>query len=61
MEKEKERVIRKGKEKKFKKYRNKITDLLRISKQSYHQPFFEGNKKAQSILFYYFFSKNNSS
>lgn len=50
MEKEKERVIRKGKEKKFKKYRNKITDLLRISKQSYHQPFFEGNKKAQSIL-----------
>ena len=31
MEKEKERVIRKGKEKKFKKYRNKITDL-RISK-----------------------------
>ena len=50
MEKEKERVIRKGKEKKFKKYRNKITDLLRISKQSHHQPFFEDNKKAQNIL-----------
>ena len=29
----------------YKKYRNKITKLLRIRKQTYHQKYFEENKK----------------
>ena len=29
----------------YKKYRNKITELLRISKQTYYQNYFEKNKK----------------
>ena len=29
----------------YKKYRNKITELLRISKQTYYQNYFEQNKK----------------
>ena len=29
----------------YSKYRNKITELLRISKQSYYQKYFEENKK----------------
>ena len=29
----------------YKKYRNKITELLRISKQTYYQNYFEENKK----------------
>ena len=40
----------KKKKKKFKKYRNKITDLLRIRKQSHYQQFFEANKKTQKFL-----------
>ena len=29
----------------YKKYRNKITELLKISKQTYYQNYFEENKK----------------
>ena len=34
----------------FKKYRNKITDLLRISKQSHYQKYFSDNKKNAKTL-----------
>ena len=29
----------------YKKYRNKITELLKISRQTYYQKYFEKNKK----------------
>ena len=34
----------------FKKYRNKITDLLRISRQSHYQKYFSDNKKKSKAL-----------
>ena len=34
----------------YKRYRNRIIDLLRISKQSYYQSFFEENKKNSKAL-----------
>ena len=37
--------LKKQKETEFKKYRNKIVDLLKISKHSYYQRYFEENKK----------------
>ena len=33
----------------YKKYRNKITELLRISKQTYYQKYFEENKKNSKV------------
>ena len=46
---EKDRVIFEEKEKKFEKYRNKIPDLLKTSKQCHYQQFFEANKKSQKF------------
>ena len=34
----------------FKKYRNKIIDLLRRSRQSYYQKYFSDNKKNAKVL-----------
>lgn len=49
MVREKDWVIREEKEKEIQKYRNKIADLLRISKKSHHQQFFETNKKTKNF------------
>ena len=49
MVREKDSVIREEKEKEIQKYRNKIADLLRISKKSHHQQFFETNKKTKNF------------
>ena len=34
----------------YKKYRNKITELLRISKQTYYQKYFEKNKEKKVYI-----------
>ena len=44
MVKYKDRIRHKDKEKKFKKYWKKRTDLLEISRHTYYQQFFETNK-----------------
>ena len=43
MIKKKDRLIKIEKHKKFKKYRNKITDLLNTSKQAHYHKYFEEN------------------
>ena len=45
MIKEKDQLIKTEKHKKFKKYQNKITDLLKTSKQAHYHKYFEENKK----------------
>ena len=45
MLKEKDALINIEKHKKFKTYRNKITDLLKTSKQAHYHKYFEENKK----------------
>ena len=45
MLKEKDALINIEKDKKFKTYRNKITDLLKTSKQAHYHKYFEENKK----------------
>ena len=45
MIKEKDQLIKTEKHKKFKKYRNKVTDLLKTSKQAHYHNYFEENKK----------------
>ena len=45
MIKEKDQLIKIEKHKKFKKYRNKITDLLKTSKRAHYHKHFEENKK----------------
>lgn len=50
MVKEKGRAIHEEKEKKFQKYRNKINDLLRISKQFYYNNSLKLIKKPKSFM-----------
>ena len=45
MIKEKDQLIKTEKHKKLKKYRNKVTDLLKTSKQAHYHNYFEENKK----------------
>ena len=45
MIKEKDQLKKTKKHKTFKKYRNKITDLLKTSKQAHYHKYFEENKK----------------
>ena len=45
MIKEKNQLIKTEKHKKILKYRNKITDLLKTSKQAHYHKYFEENKK----------------
>ena len=44
-DKENDRLIKTEKHKKLKKYRNKITDLLKTSKQALYHKYFDENKK----------------
>ena len=45
MIKEKDQLLKIKKHKKIKKYRNKITDLLKASKQVHYHKYFEEKKK----------------
>ena len=49
--KERDQLIKTEKHKKFRKYRNKKTDLLKTRKQAhYHKYFQENKKKLQSFM-----------
>ena len=66
MIKEKYLLIKTDKHKKILKYRNKITDLLKPTKQTHYHKYFEENKKNRSALWIgineivYFKNKNKT-